>query len=318
MVRRIASAPSVLPKRAAGRDADQCARVYSQVLGGAGGQEVESLARDDTLSVPVVALYASPPYHLVVPPLAVSRLSITLTASRVSGGLDGDRPRQWDSPRHSMFLTPAGATATWRKESPSRHLNIYFHAGAFAADLNEGADGGRPGDLSPLFNASMPGAGQLAQELVAELTTPGALAAEAADSLARLVLVRLMRRQRSAAQRAHPLTAQALARLREYVDAHLGGRILVGDLAAVVGLTPNRLAQLFVQHLGQTPHQFVREARLQRAVHLLQQSSLTLAEVAVHSGFASQQHLTHTMSRRLNITPARCRAAARPERSGTD
>jgi AraC family transcriptional regulator len=265
---------------------------YAGVLAGAGGHEIEASSRADDGAAPAVAIYASPPYDMDVPALGVARLSINLSHSRVTGQLAGERVRSFVARRHSLFLTPAGADAHWRKEQPSRHINIYF-------DDRQSA---------PLLNATLPGLAPLFEMLAAELTDAAAFAAEAVDSLARLILVRLLRRATDTA--ANPLTPALLARLRDFVRAHLDQQLLVADLARVAGLPSNRFAQAFAASSGHSPHQFVIAQRLQCASDLLQRSSSPLADVAAACGFASQQHMTQLMRRRLGTTPARHRAAS--------
>jgi AraC family transcriptional regulator len=285
---------------------------YGCLLVAAGGQELEALMRHADRNAVCSALYVSPPYDLLVPPLKVPRLSINLTRSRVSGGIDGERHHVFEARRHSLFLTPAGAAVRWRKESPSRHLNIYFHADAFNGDDDEAP---RMHNEHPLFNATIAGMQPLADQLVDELCSAGPLNAEAADSLACLMLVRLARHQRQSANVVNPLTTSVLARLRDFVAEHLGERILVTDLARQAGLSPSRFAHAFSERVNQSPHQFVVAMRLERATELLRHSCLTPADVAHTCGFASQQHLTNAMRRALGITPGRYRAQFRSEKA---
>lgn len=282
---------------------------YASALRAAGGMLVgERLRRHDRSSVDV-GLYASPPYDLEVPALPVSRLSVTLTPARVSGGLSGDRPRVYQSARHALFLAPAGAAAHWKKESPSRHLTLYFHADALAeGGLVQG--GSALGD-APLHNVSLPGVGALADELLAELQAGTAWSAEAADSLSRLLLIKVARHCARPRATGHALTPQHLRRLAEHVQAHLSERLLVSDLAAVVGLSANHFAHAYTACTGQSPHQFVIAQRLLRAQDLLKSARMNLAQVAVECGFASQQHLTQVMRKRLGVTPAHFRHAHR-------
>jgi AraC family transcriptional regulator len=204
-----------------------------------------------------------------------------------------------------LFLTPAGASAAWRKDEPSRHINIYFDSLAF-----DGA--GQP----PLLNGSLSGGRALFEALADELARGDAFADEAADSLARLILVRLARQRSRARVCANPLTPLRLGRLADYVLAHLDQRILVADLAAVVGLPVNRFAAAFVAATGQSPHQYVLAQRLARAETLLRFGRDPLAEVAAASGFASQQHMTQMMRSRLGQTPARLRSLSAGPRRG--
>lgn len=285
------------------------ATVYARVLEGSGGRPVEALQRGGDRSALAAALYASPPYDVQVPPLPVARLSINLSHAPVHGGLDGERPRAYLAPRHSLFLTPAAVGAAWRKAAPSRHINLYFHA-ELLQDDGDGAWPPGPSPDAPLLDARLAGGQPLIDALAAELAGSEPFAAEAVDSLARLLLVRLARQRGRARAGANPLGEPVLARLREFVAEHLEQRLLVADLAAVAGLSPNRFAQAFTARTGSSPHQFVLEQRLARATALLRQRALPLAEVAAACGFASQQHLTMVMRRRLGTTPARYRAGA--------
>lgn len=279
---------------------------YAHVLARVGGKELETLMRGGDRSAVCAAIYASPPYDMQVPPLPVSRLSVNLTRARVSGGVDGERQRDYDALRYSMFLVPAGVPVVWRKESPSRHLNIYFHPDA----LGGAAGGGALFDKErPVFNTQAGGIGQLADQLAAELDNAGMLHAEAADSLARLLLVRLARQLHGPGSAVNPLTPKVMASLREYIAAHLPETILVADLARVAGLSPNRFARAFSEQSQQSPHQFVLGLRLACATQLLRASNLNLAEVAHDCGFANQQHLCNTLRRHLGTTPSRYRRA---------
>ncbi len=288
---------------------------YSQVLATAGGKELEALMRQGDRGAVCAAIYASPPYDLMVPPLPVSRLSVNLTHSRVNGGVDGERHRCYDAQRYSMFLVPAGMPVVWRKDSPSRHLNIYLHPEALGNADDDTASFARE---QPVFNAQVAGIRQLVDQLAAELGSAGPLQAEAADSLARLLLVRLARQLRGTGTATNALSPQILARLRDYVVAHLSEHILVADLAREAGLSPNRFAQVFSEHTRQAPHQFVLAMRLDRATQLLRATDLSLVDVAHDCGFANQQHLSNVMRRHLGTTPSRYRRANRQGRSVPD
>ncbi len=298
--------------RAMGRSALQGSQAYASALGAAGGRLIhERLGERDPSSVGV-ALYASPPYDLQVPALPVSRLSIVLTPAKVNGGLDGERRRAFQAPRYALFLAPAGAAARWHKESPSRHLSLYFDAHALA-DGEIGQPGQRLDD-EPLLNVCVPGIRALTDELLAELEAGSLWSAEAADSLGRLLLIKVARHRARHLVGGNPLTPQLLQRLVDHVQGHLAERILVSDLAAVVGLSPNRFALAYTACAGQSPHQFVMAQRMRRAQALLQNSQSPLAQVAADCGFASQQHMTQAMRKRLGVTPARYRCAQHPGR----
>lgn len=283
-------------------------RAYRQRLAQSVDLPVQPAVGTATSSPVVVALYDSPPYDLAVPALTVARLSINLTASRVSGHVDERRVRTYDAGRHSLFLTPAGAQAHWRKATASRHLNLYFDSKAFDGATLESAalDAGQP-----LLNGHVPGLGALADEIALELQQGALLAAEAADSLSRLLLIRLARHAQRSKDAANPISQSMMLRLRDYIMAHLGERILVHDMAMVAGMSANRFALAFTTQTGQSPHRFVLALRLTHATQLLVHSGTSLADIAARCGFASQQHMTYTMRQRLGTTPGRYRTEHR-------
>ena len=102
----------------------------------------------------------------------------------------------------------------------------------------------------------------------------------------------------------HTLTAQQLHRVTAYIRDHSGQDLTLEVLAQQTGFSPYHFARLFRQTTGETPHQCVRRERLAHAQRLLKSSKLSLAQVAVESGFADQSYLTRVFKRALNVTPA--------------
>jgi transcriptional regulator GlxA family with amidase domain len=117
---------------------------------------------------------------------------------------------------------------------------------------------------------------------------------------------------RRASSTASALTPKAIERLRDYIVARVGERILVADLAQQVGLSPNHFAASFTEQTGRPPHKFVLAVRLEHAAALLSHSTLTIAQIAHDCGFSSQQHLSNAFRRHLATTPSRYRSRALP------
>ena len=276
---------------------------YGSLLGRAGGEQLALVSRASEQPALAVVLYRSPPYDLRVPALDMPRLSINLTASSVFGGVEAERPRCFEARRHSMFLTQSSVAVQWRKQSPSRHLSIYFRPQSFDPESESVEQLQRCG---PIFNVTLPGCAAIIEQLEAEMTAPGPFTTEAVDSLARLVLVGFAaRRGRSSGPQ--QLSAGLLSRLEAYVDANLTQRILVADMAAVVGLPAQSFAKAYLRYTGRSPHQFVLARRVERTTHMLRNSSRSLSEVAAACGFSSQQHMTHVLSDRLGKAPSALR-----------
>lgn len=113
------------------------------------------------------------------------------------------------------------------------------------------------------------------------------------------------------ARRASKLDAAALQRTTDYVDATLNDGAGVAELAAQCGMTEFEFTRAFKAATGMAPYQFVIERRLERATHLLDQTSTPLADIAYTVGFASQSHMTDVFRAKLGVTPGRYRRERR-------
>lgn len=94
-----------------------------------------------------------------------------------------------------------------------------------------------------------------------------------------------------------------LRRLREYVDANLHAPIRLHDLSGQASLSAHYFCQLFKTSTGITPHRFVMQRRIERAKHLLNCTSCSLAEVSYATGFSSQAHFTQVFHAWVGMPP---------------
>jgi AraC family transcriptional regulator len=88
------------------------------------------------------------------------------------------------------------------------------------------------------------------------------------------------------------LGKDVLARLRDYVLAHLDEPIEVAALAKIARLSPFHFSRMFRRSVGMSPHRYVVHLRLQRAIELVHEGRSGLAEIAARTGFADQSHLS--------------------------
>lgn len=78
----------------------------------------------------------------------------------------------------------------------------------------------------------------------------------------------------------------------ELMEAHLSEPLSLIEIAEDVGLSRRQIERLFRQEMGRSPARYYLEIRLDRARHLLIQSSLPVVEVAVACGFVSASHFS--------------------------
>jgi AraC family transcriptional regulator len=150
----------------------------------------------------------------------------------------------------------------------------------------------------------------------AELTAGGAGGPLAAESLAHVLAVHLIRHvlapRRPARTRHGTLPRAKLRAVVEYIEEHLDAGPTLEQMAVIVRLSPYYFARQFKRATGLPPHQYVLARRIERAKELLQGGGdLSLAEVAAGAGFSDQSQFSHHFKRLVGVTPGQFRTPAR-------
>ncbi|MEO8705265.1 MAG: helix-turn-helix transcriptional regulator [Kofleriaceae bacterium] len=84
----------------------------------------------------------------------------------------------------------------------------------------------------------------------------------------------------------------------------------LAELADRAGYSMFHACRVFRATTGHTIHGFRRELRLRHALARILDGDEPLVEIASHTGFASQSHLTNLFRARFGVTPAKARTAA--------
>ncbi|MBZ6075235.1 AraC family transcriptional regulator [Microvirga puerhi] len=101
---------------------------------------------------------------------------------------------------------------------------------------------------------------------------------------------------------------KGIARVRDYLDAHLGQEAELSDLAVMAGLSRSHFIRAFQKETGLTPHAYLLDRRFRAARRLLERGEIPSA-VAATCGFFDQSHLNRVFKARMGITPGAYRAA---------
>jgi AraC-like DNA-binding protein len=102
----------------------------------------------------------------------------------------------------------------------------------------------------------------------------------------------------------------------ELLEADLGGKISLQQIAAEFGLSVSHFSRAFRVSAGLPPHQWLLRQRVNEAKRLMAARDTSLAEIAVSAGFANQSHLTRVFSSVVGISPGAWRKEARGTREG--
>jgi AraC family transcriptional regulator len=102
-----------------------------------------------------------------------------------------------------------------------------------------------------------------------------------------------------------------IRRVSDHIEAHLGGRILVADLSAIVQRSQGHFSRAFKRTFGLSPHLYILRKRVERASHLMLISDDSLSDIALACGMADQAHLCKIFRQMTGRTPAAWRRERR-------
>lgn len=257
------------------------------------------------------------------------RIGLTDSIAREDAYLVGlqvrDYPEHeyWEDGRHApQSSLRAGDTVLYDlKRDPVVLIDKPFHSVHFylpRAALNAIADDSDAERISEL--AYSPGAGVadttmqcLGNSLLAAFSRPEQVSRVFVDHMTLAVGIHVARTygsMRARARRAQGgLASWQERRVRDLIEANLSGDISLRALAAECGLSRSHFVRAFRASMGQAPHQWLLQRRIERAKTLLQGAGHTIADVALACGFADQSHFTRVFTRTVGNSPgAWCRS----------
>jgi transcriptional regulator GlxA family with amidase domain len=92
------------------------------------------------------------------------------------------------------------------------------------------------------------------------------------------------------------------------MESHISEPLELVDIAENIGLSRRQVERLFRQEMGRSPARYYLEIRLDRARHLLVQSTMPIVEVAVACGFVSASHFSKCYRELYERSPQQERA----------
>jgi two-component system response regulator YesN len=102
-----------------------------------------------------------------------------------------------------------------------------------------------------------------------------------------------------------------IASIIAYITAHLTEPIAIADLADVLHLNPQYVMRLFKKEMGCPILQYITAQRIALSVRYLEETSISVTDVAVLCGFDNYSYFTRIFKRFTNETPLNYRKNAR-------
>lgn len=99
-------------------------------------------------------------------------------------------------------------------------------------------------------------------------------------------------------------TATTVARGMRLIDDGFLDRASTTELAETLGVGPRHLLRLFLRHAGASPSEIAATRRVQEAKRLIDQTDMTLAEIAFAAGFGSVRRFNDAFAATYKRTPS--------------
>lgn len=107
-------------------------------------------------------------------------------------------------------------------------------------------------------------------------------------------------------------SSESVARAVSWARPRLGERIGVNDLAAAVGQSARTFSRRVTSATGLSPVQFLQQLRVERAIELIETTTLPFEEVAYRVGYSDPSTLRRLVQRAAGVGPRELRARVRP------
>ena len=230
----------------------------------------------------------------------------------VTGQIGGERlaPSRW-TPGHIVLL-PAGSHSEWCIRGPgASFIHLHVSPTRLLALAESEPSLKQRTRLSPAVNREDPVLAALAESIVREIRLRQAGCGILIDSLFQSLCIQLLRGYsedaRMTGRRPYVIAPFRLRRAQDFIEEHLEQHIGLEEIAAAAGLSAFHFTRCFKEATGLAPYGYLLLRRVERAKDLLENTSRTLAEVALACGFATQQHLTEIFRTHTGLPPGRYR-----------
>jgi AraC family transcriptional regulator len=103
-----------------------------------------------------------------------------------------------------------------------------------------------------------------------------------------------------------------------YIEEHLDEQLSLNHLAALAGFSPFHFHRIFQRVTGETPKEYLRRLRLERAVYRLKVSPDSVLTIALEAGFKTHESFTRAFLQQYEMNPSEFRATLKAYRACID
>lgn len=96
-----------------------------------------------------------------------------------------------------------------------------------------------------------------------------------------------------------------------YLENRFQEQIQIDDLVKHLGFSRARVFELFKEHTGMTPNDYLLRYRIKKAQEMLADRNQAVTDIAMSVGFSSSQYFSQVFHKYTGKTPSQCRAGSR-------
>jgi AraC-like DNA-binding protein len=197
---------------------------------------------------------------------------------------------------HCYLIVP-GTEHTHQGDPATRTLFFIIDPSEIAAVAREfGFDTPRP-FIRP-FGAEIYG---VLRRMAVEAAAPGIGTGLMLQSLRLQLLIYLFRASYDSVL---PDATPEIRRVIDLMHSHYADPLTLDDLATAAMMSRYHFVRVFKHQIGQTPFDYLRGVRLERARDLLRESSLAVSTIAHSTGFATAAHFSAAFRARFGYPPS--------------
>ncbi len=105
-------------------------------------------------------------------------------------------------------------------------------------------------------------------------------------------------------QAAESESSRPIRQAKQYIDQHFAEKIILEDLADVVGLNPVYFSVLFKEKTGMNFTAYLLSVRMEKAKQMLVETNETIAAIGENVGYKDSRYFSQTFTKAVGVKPA--------------
>lgn len=254
-----------------------------------------------------IAHWKHAPLHDVVGPMADHVIMTFVSGSQRFERRTGNVVTVATARPGVVTIIPAGSSSHWDIHQPINVVQLYLPQKTLIRVASE-ADTVAPGNLLERSGHPDPVTSRLLLSAADALEGNAALDALFRQQLTDLLATRLLSAHAGTPTMVQPvmggLSPKALQRAIERLRSDSDADVSLAALASDVGLSRFHFCRAFKESTGVSPHAWLRQHRLEQAMNMLRDPTMSIVSIAAALGYASQTAFAAAFKKLTGETPS--------------